>query len=144
MKQEIRDEWVNALESGEYKQTDMRLRDDEGKMCCLGVLCDLAAKAGVGEWRDVDGDWYFGSAAEFKALEGDGGDGYLPDAGVPPKSVRDWSGIPYAAMVKTSDPALALISGAGTGRIHLTTLNDRARYSFNQIAAEIRKQDPIA
>ena len=40
--------WVDALRSGEYKQTRGALRgDDEGnepKFCCLGVACDLYAK----------------------------------------------------------------------------------------------------
>lgn len=32
--------WVNALRSGEYKQTRLTLQDDKG-YCCLGVACLL-------------------------------------------------------------------------------------------------------
>lgn len=31
--------WAVALLSGRYKQGKRRLEDDEGNMCCLGVLC---------------------------------------------------------------------------------------------------------
>lgn len=46
MKEEIKDLWVAALNSGEYKQGTLWLRNND-KFCCLGVLCDLAVKAGV-------------------------------------------------------------------------------------------------
>ncbi len=32
-------QWVQALESGKYKQTKDQLQDPTG-FCCLGVLCD--------------------------------------------------------------------------------------------------------
>ncbi len=32
--------WINALRSGEYKQTKARLQDNSG-FCCLGVACKL-------------------------------------------------------------------------------------------------------
>lgn len=36
-------EWVDALESGEYKRAATRLRDPKtGRMCCLGVACEIA------------------------------------------------------------------------------------------------------
>jgi hypothetical protein len=41
MNKEIKDEWVNALRSGEYKQGKNYLRTDNGegdRYCCLGVL----------------------------------------------------------------------------------------------------------
>ena len=41
--------WVKALRSGEYKQTKDSLKN-RGGFCCLGVLCDLAAKDGGGDW----------------------------------------------------------------------------------------------
>lgn len=47
MHPEVRDLWADALESGEYKQGHGALRDNEDRFCCLGVLCDLAVKAGV-------------------------------------------------------------------------------------------------
>lgn len=49
MNQEIKAQWVAALRSGAYTKTTEGLHDDTG-YCCLGVLCDLAAKQGLGRW----------------------------------------------------------------------------------------------
>ena len=35
-----RQEWVAALRSGEYEQTQSLLRDENG-FCCMGVACDI-------------------------------------------------------------------------------------------------------
>lgn len=32
--------WVNALRSGKYRQSTLRLQNDKG-FCCLGVACDI-------------------------------------------------------------------------------------------------------
>jgi hypothetical protein len=40
MKSELKDEWVRALRSGDYKQGNGALLKD-GKYCCLGVLADI-------------------------------------------------------------------------------------------------------
>lgn len=50
MNQEIKDKWVAALRSGKYMQgvgALRRLGEKGVYYCCLGVLCDLAVKAGV-------------------------------------------------------------------------------------------------
>ena len=52
MKEEIKDRWVEALRSGEYKQGKKALKMD-GNFCCLGVLCDLHAKEVGGDWEDL-------------------------------------------------------------------------------------------
>lgn len=54
MKQEIKQRWINALESGEYKQGVGRLQTTEGAFCCLGVLCDLHSKETGFEWGTDD------------------------------------------------------------------------------------------
>lgn len=46
MNPEIKEQWVAALRSGDYPQGTGHLNYD-GEFCCLGVLCELAAKAGV-------------------------------------------------------------------------------------------------
>ena len=38
--------WVDALRSGQYEQTDKRLKRD-GKYCCLGVACEVAVANGL-------------------------------------------------------------------------------------------------
>lgn len=50
MKPEIKAAWVAALRSGEYEQGRHRLHTKgqvKDTFCCLGVLCDLAVKAGL-------------------------------------------------------------------------------------------------
>lgn len=48
MNPEIKAQWVAALRSGEYEQ-GKRALSVNNQYCCLGVLCDLAEKAGVVE-----------------------------------------------------------------------------------------------
>jgi hypothetical protein len=79
---EIKKAWVEALRSGEYTQArgalcrtedtsdDETGRADKAGYCCLGVLTDLAVKAGVVQWSpeprapelqavmDGTGSWY--------------------------------------------------------------------------------------
>ena len=40
MKTEIKEKWLTALRSGNYKQTKGTLRKNNS-FCCLGVLCDI-------------------------------------------------------------------------------------------------------
>lgn len=59
MKEEVKEKWLHALRSGNYKQGVGRLRTDD-EFCCLGVLCDLYPE---GYWREgkdeeVDGVMY--------------------------------------------------------------------------------------
>ncbi len=58
MNPEIRDRWTAALRSGQYPQGKEMLRTPDG-WCCLGVLCDLAEKAGVVAAVMDDGDWIY-------------------------------------------------------------------------------------
>lgn len=56
MNQEIKQKWVEALESGKYKQGKGRLKSDDA-YCCLGVLCDLYInETGNGEWIKEEKD----------------------------------------------------------------------------------------
>lgn len=75
MNKTIKQKWLKALRSGKYKQTQGYLKN-EGGYCCLGVLCDLAAKEGIGTW---DGD-YFSS-------------GYITVDGLLPARVMKWAGL---------------------------------------------------
>lgn len=53
MNKEIKEKWVAALRSGEYKQSSNRLRDNKG-FCCLGVLCDIYIKeTNNAEWTNL-------------------------------------------------------------------------------------------
>lgn len=51
MDQELKTKWVEALRSGEFRQTSGKLHDQEtDSYCCLGVLCKVAgAEFGTAE-----------------------------------------------------------------------------------------------
>jgi hypothetical protein len=51
MKPKIKARWLAALRSGEYEQGRGYLHPGS-TFCCLGVLCDLHAKATGREWDD--------------------------------------------------------------------------------------------
>jgi hypothetical protein len=44
MKTKIKELWIEALRSGKYQQGEGLLKTQDGKYCCLGVLCDIYAK----------------------------------------------------------------------------------------------------
>lgn len=67
MNKEVKAKWLVALRSGDYIHGHSQLRtvrDNEPvKHCCLGVLCDLMAKEGKGEWKSES---YFGYKDELR------------------------------------------------------------------------------
>jgi hypothetical protein len=76
MNPQIKQKWVSALLSGEYQQTQNRLRTDNG-FCCLGVLCDLYGKENNVEWELGCGNLY-----QFQG-----------NYGTLPSSVVEWSSL---------------------------------------------------
>lgn len=60
MKKEIKERWIKALRSGDYRQAKYKLKLNENTMCCLGVLCDITKKETGGDWDHnsfgIDGD----------------------------------------------------------------------------------------
>lgn len=124
MNPEIKKAWVEALRSGEYAQARGALCRTEGTVddqtvgyCCLGVLTDLAVKAGVVEWApeprepalqtviDGTGSWY----------------------SLTPPEVVTWAGLDRA------DPKV------GPEDERLSTLNDDGA-SFKKIAKLIEEK----
>lgn len=71
MKEEIKQIWIDALTSGEFKQCQFKLKD-EAEYCCLGVLCELHR-------RETNGRWIK--------------ERYLTKSGVLPKEVMKWADI---------------------------------------------------
>lgn len=118
----IKADWVRALRSGEYSQANGALQKNGG-FCCLGVLCDLAVKAGVPvrvstiECGCSDADCCPGVAY-------DSADSY------PPIQVQNWAGM------STMDPVVK----DSEGEIRtLSALNDEGR-TFEEIAQFIEDQ----
>jgi hypothetical protein len=79
---EIKAQWTAALRSGEYQQGKQALKTADGTYCCLGVLCELAVKAGVIE-----------PAKQFKA---DYAFEYNSAVSFPPAEVCEWAGLEEA------------------------------------------------
>jgi hypothetical protein len=117
MNETVKKQWIKALTSGEYKQARESLHVktlDGDSYCCLGVLCELAIKAGVDiEVREISETKIYG--------------GY---SGTIPNAVRDWADI---------TPLGSLIKSVGE-YTNLASLNDNAGYNFNQIAQVIEEQ----
>jgi hypothetical protein len=72
VKPEIAELWAKALESGDYDQGTGQLvtrvsEHTPPKYCCLGVLCDLADKAGVKSGLDEykQYGWNFNTSWNF-------------------------------------------------------------------------------
>jgi hypothetical protein len=113
---------VEALESGEYVQAQMRLRTEDG-FCCLGVACDVASKAGVGEWarrESEEAGWKFDTPGSIYG-----------ETAVLPKAVREWLGVRHSQLALSDWEH-------GERAIAATTLNDDGK-DFAEIAAKIRE-----
>jgi hypothetical protein len=110
----IKAQWVAQLRSGEYVQGTQYLSRN-GKFCCLGVLCDLHAKAGLGQWDEPSG------GAGNRAYQG--WNGSISD------SVVAWSGL--------SDGTEVIINGALSSLAHH---NDTYKCTFAEIADAIEAQ----
>lgn len=113
----VKAKWVAALRSGEYKQGAGALARG-GRYCCLGVLCDLAVKAGVlveVSFADEEED----------QLTYDGADGVLPD------SVVDWADLSH------TDPEVGGVSFDARD-LRLSAHNDSGK-TFAEIADLIER-----
>lgn len=100
----IKQQWCAALRSGEYRQGQNNLKCTDGRLCCLGVLCELAVGAGVIARPRLDD-------ANQRFLYEDAG---MPDGGngalLPPK-VREWAGIEGNNPVVKTEEGQSPLSG---------------------------------
>lgn len=111
--------WVAALRSGEYKQTQGRLQENDC-YCCLGVACDLFIKEHPDKLvrQEVEGRIHFSHEDQtvFNIL---------------PKVVQEWLGL-------TSDSGKYYDDV--NGNTHLWADNDVRRKTFKQIASIIESE----
>jgi hypothetical protein len=105
--------WIDALRSGEYVQGKNYLQLD-GEYCCLGVLCEIAVKAGV----------------ISKDIRQSGSIAYDGKTTTLPEGVVQWSGV--------QDEWGDFTNGDGF-RDSLVMLNDSGEYDFRDIANVIEK-----
>lgn len=132
MKQEIKDEWVKRLESGQYQQGQGHLRTEDDKYCCLGVLCEMAVEQGVIErWhRDYDdgsGAWFYGEKS----------DSHLQSTVDLPRPVQEWAGLELQSVWVTVDPDDAGIKHT----LDVIGLNDDRSWGFKEIAEAVRTSE---
>lgn len=108
MNPEVKAEWLKALRSGEYEQGTGQLKrvsSDGPVYCCLGVLEDLAVKAGITE------GWDERSRDDKKSH------GYKATLSVP---VMDWADLDTDSPYADAEP--------------LYRWNDTYRKTFSEIA----------
>ena len=102
--------WVAALRSGKFRRGESYLAtrkvSKHVEYCCLGVLCELAAKEGVVKRVSRLSDVAYGNERATYYL---------------PKEVKNWAGLRTAG------------GSRGSGKQTLAQLNDDGR-SFNKIA----------
>ena len=108
MDQVIKSEWTAKLRSGEFEQGRGGLHTHENKLCCLGVLCEIAVKAGIVESYEC----FYHPTGDKEVLYR----GYLPEC------VKKWAGLESRS-----------VSIKNLGK-SLSTINDSGDYNFNEIA----------
>lgn len=116
--------WVDALESGQYKQGSQLLRFND-EYCCLGVACEVAIKHGVTI------DTYQDSEGIFN---------YNEDSELLPGIVAKWLfKIPEGSKV----PNNIYIEDTGEGLegtyLSATSANDDSELDFSEIASLVRE-----
>lgn len=116
MKKEIKERWIAALRSKEYKQGKNALKSGD-KYCCLGVLCDISK---IGVWAEIGHQ-----GQGYKVGPYDWSTSVLPD------SVREWAGLDRVDPI--IDPSGSLESSQDYHVTHASVAND-AGFSFSAIA----------
>lgn len=130
MNPEIKAEWLERLRSGKYEQGKGNLNNN-GQMCCLGVLSDMAADEGVCSRRMSDdpadrGIVHYGNEVFYLPVEVQEWAGF--DKHNPSFPVDDAEKVEYADYI-----------GFDEDKVYLAMLNDGGQ-TFAQIADEIEKR----
>ena len=112
MNAEVKAKWLKALRSGKYKQGQDYLYAD-GKMCCLGVACDLYAEEEGGVWTRTS------RAGIYK---------FEKSMYAPPVNVQMWMGC------GEQDWSLPFTFRSDSNNASIIGLNDSAKLTFSQIA----------
>ena len=123
MNSKIKQQWLEALRSGEYKQGSGCLKSDD-EFCCLGVLSDIYAKQKDLEWStefyEKDPDDKFFDTNKF----------ICGKSALPPSPVCKW------AELQNSNPEIYVDDYMPCS---IAGMND-AGYSFSEIADAIEEQ----
>lgn len=146
MKPEVKNKFVEALRSGDYKQTSGALHLKGDGYCCLGVLCSLAEAEGVVTLANSRGSSY----TIYQAVN----DSNDASTTALPEAVAEWAGIEITDKenkVSALDslwreiplPTPVVIEREDSVEVTLDTLmalNDTGNFTFNQIADIVEEQ----
>lgn len=136
MNPEVKTQWLEALRSGEFQQGTGALCEG-GKYCCLGVLSELAVRAGV--VRGYDGGTQDGAPRRAYGLDEDGA-----DLDYPSWEVVRWAGLasrtPKVEAAWDENDWDPEIDDLRVLSIGLDELNDDRLWSFGEIADVIEDQ----
>jgi hypothetical protein len=134
MNPEVKELWTEALNSGRYRQGQGNLKarqiDSTITHCCLGVLCEVAVEAGI--IREDEHVTLREDVEAFGFVEE--GNDYPYSLTLPP-AVAMWAGMDQSG----SRPG-RLSSRVPEDMDTLWKLNDRAGYSFEEIATVIERE----
>jgi len=121
----VKDRWIKALRSGEYKQTRGALRKSNGEpsYCCLGVLCNIYLSDGNNVTWGQDDEFYY--------PEGGGSSAYKRIRGILPSVVMQWAGL--------NDSKAQFRGGEAYTDSTLAGVNDNGK-SFEEIANIIEEK----
>lgn len=116
----VKERWVKALKSNEYRKGSGRLRrfaylnEEQDLFCVIGVLCDLYAQVGPEKWQ-----WSLSA----------GGYSFDGESENVPVAVQKWANLTEIPMVTISE-----------SKVPLTLLNDEEELSFEELANLIEEQ----
>lgn len=123
---EVKRLFLDALRSGKYPQGRTRLRNHEDCYCCLGVLTDLAVKAGIVKWAQSDYGWGVDVTLP-------NGTSFINTSDLHDKVIQ-WAGLQYETGVGGN-----IVFGASK-EDNLMHCNDELLLTFEQIADIVEEQ----
>jgi len=135
MNEQIKELWVKALQSGEYKQSIGKLctikSDGTKGYCCLGVLTDLFMKEFPDKLtvKEIKINREQMSYLEYQGISADGL--FINDEFLLP-NVVNW------AELKSDNPYVMYMNN----KIMLSTMNDNG-HSFDEIALTIKHSETL-
>lgn len=134
---EIKEQWLIALRSGEYKQGEGRLKriiensdgEAEARYCCLGVLCDIAIQSGIEIDVTETEPWPRLNGAMARGVS------FNKQVSALPEAVQEWSGVGTYGEIETP----VQIEGRNHYYSDLAELNDSG-HNFDEIADVIERK----
>jgi len=131
LKKDVKEKWLKALRSGNYKQGEINLNNNNNTFCCLGVLCDIYIKENNLIWNDNAG------STGVKSI--------YTSAHTLPKIIIMWAYDDESFNLEdTIDKSLDYLTGGITlindKPVTLWMLNDNLNKTFDEIADIIEDQ----